>query len=341
MAQSDSSCTEDDRAREEPVTYAWRIRLFLPECTPLEHDEATLALGDQLGFTLKPARREEAIRDSRELVLTQGGYASEEEARECGVRAKTALMLSSARLRIGVDLGNDTAPSGLTDYGAQEVRRARGVRVLNDVHGLMVYPEVPPPKFTSGSVKLHAGRTAQQFAAAFDAGYAADIQLTERQRLALELYAASFFETSARARFLVLVTVIESLVETKPSTDRDCKCIDALVSTMEQTELDAKCSLLDRLGRLKGESVRQGTLWVVRQHVPNNVYEGQKADRFFDRCYRLRSDLLHQGKDEGIAEVLHSLNRLVADVLCAAAGTSPSQAWRSTPDAQQSAPEPS
>jgi hypothetical protein len=324
MGRSDDNDTGVARseASEQRTTYAWRIRFFLPECTPLEHDEATLALAGQLGFTLRSARREEAIKDSRELVLTQGGYGSEEEAMKCGMRARTALMLCCARLRMGVDLGKDVAPCGLTTYGAECLYEATGVRALNDVHGLRVYVEVPPPRFVSGRAELQVGRTVPQLTGTFDAAYAANVTLTDRQKLALELYAMSFFHTSVEAQFLTLITAVESLVDRGKNSEKVVSLLTNFKAITKQSDLSEMETrhLLNGLGNLKSESHSQADCRFVHEFLGGKEYHGKQAKDFFSDCYALRGTLSHEGGNAEIGRALNDLVKLVGDLLCSVVG---------------------
>ena len=130
------------------TTYGFRTRFLLREDFVIDHDEKTLDVplpsGD-LTLVLRP-RSNTNIGESRELTIHGSAFPSEGEAYACGRRTKTALLLCGARLRMGFDVGKDRATSG---FGKSVRERARkmGVLLLNDVHGLSVFPKDMPVRF--------------------------------------------------------------------------------------------------------------------------------------------------------------------------------------------------
>jgi hypothetical protein len=92
--------------------------------------------------------------------------------------------------------------------------------------------EEPRPLFTAikaeGVVKPSMRRAAGTFAAAREM---VSLEVTENERLAFELYAASFFQPSADARLLLAMMAIETLIDLPP---REAEVRDVVQSLIEQ-----------------------------------------------------------------------------------------------------------
>jgi hypothetical protein len=91
-----------------------------------------------------------------------------------------------------------------------------------------------------------------------------DNVLTNRKlRLALEVYASSFFESSESARFLTLMTVLEALAEPALRPGLIIDCVDGLI---EQVQSRRKGFV-----ELCGVNGRDATVWEVGiKYEPRN-----------------------------------------------------------------------
>ena len=138
--------------------------------------------------------------------------------------------------------------------------------------------------------------------------------LNERDRLALELYGLSHFESSQRARFLILISCVESLSprESRPAGSlRLLDCLAEMVS-LSGLEVGEKDSLNDVLKNARSESIGRACRKLVRVHL------GEKALKKFQDLYDLRSGILHAGTcpvDEDIDSATFDLDRMVSALL--------------------------
>ena len=110
----------------------------------IDGDTLELSLGGRC-VALK-ARICGSLQDTQDYVLIAGGFQGEAEARTFGARIRHALLSASASARIGVDIGEDKPTSATAAHVKAHVLQQAGVALLDDVHGLMVYPEDPPDK---------------------------------------------------------------------------------------------------------------------------------------------------------------------------------------------------
>lgn len=109
---------------------------------------------------LSAPTQEMAIRDSEWLVLNARGFSSEGEAREFGKRLQTALHLSAAATRLGIDPGRDLPTSALAAHVKLHISRETGALVRDNVHGLDVFADDPNVLIfsISGTGTVRAGR---------------------------------------------------------------------------------------------------------------------------------------------------------------------------------------
>lgn len=259
------------------------------------------------------------------LKSTGDGFPSEEEALVAGRGAKNAIMWCGARMRVGVDLGDDKPHGGASDYLKEKVLSEAEVRLLNDPHGLMVYEDDPghPTQFVSASAALQVGRTPSDFEEYFLEAMDMELRLTEKETLSLELYGLSHFESAPRARLLTLVSVIETVINDTPRSAQAVEHVEGLIhstrnSGLPKSEID---SLLGSLSRLKQDSISRRGKALIDEQIGEKEYDDKAAKDFFQHCYNVRSDLVHNGapSDESldVGRLVTQLDQLVADLMVA------------------------
>jgi len=267
------------------------------------------------------------IKEAEWLVLRSAGdgFSSEEEAHFAGRGAKNAIMWCGARMRVGVDLGDDKPHGGASDYLKEKVLREDGIRLLNDPHGLVVYEDDPkhPTRFVSASAALQVGRTPSDFEEYFLEAMDMELRLTDKETLGLELYGLSHFESAPRARLLTLVSVIEAVTEDTPRSAQAIELVEELIrftrnSGLPKSEID---SLLGSLSWLKQDSISRRGKALVDEQIGQKEYDNKAAKNFFQYCYNVRSELVHSGapSDESldVGRLVTQLDQLVADLMVA------------------------
>jgi hypothetical protein len=139
------------------MNYSFRIRFKIDPKktlnTELDEIELPKVVADTPLKLISP-RKDKSINDAEELILSQNGYASAAEAQLAGEQSQIVLMLALARKRIGVNFGSRAPKEIGTNAGF--ILRYPGMslfeelwgepRVLENVHGLMVYESEPKPK---------------------------------------------------------------------------------------------------------------------------------------------------------------------------------------------------
>jgi hypothetical protein len=131
-----------------------------------------------------------------------------------------------------VDLGKDAPKSGWFPAGLQMLREQSGLppetAMLNDRLGLTLVDATRKSAFAAFAAQGIIGTPAERFLDAFAEGYLLAPSLTAK---AVELFSASKFEASLRARFLTMVSAIECIAERSP---RSAEAIDFIKAVGEQ-----------------------------------------------------------------------------------------------------------
>ncbi len=238
------------------------------------------------------------IDKSEYLVLRGDGYGSETEARSAGERFRDALTVALSRIHVGADFGERAAKSGFTEQGLKWLETQSGARMLNDEHGLMTFESVPPPRFVELKMDAAFGRSGAKFEEAFRLAAKRADPVSEKARVAFDVYAASFFATRPDARLLLLMMALETLLQPQPRDAPTRAHLDQLIrATTESISLppSEKESLRNALRQLMNESIRRAGQRLVADRLRGRAYMELEPAAFFQRCYALRSRLVHGG----------------------------------------------
>jgi hypothetical protein len=262
--------------------------------SPAEHlmlDE----LDESKEIKLKAVGDGTQLKDATELVLLGRPFDTEDEAKEAARRWRGILQRAFARVGIGADFGRRAPEGSFTRHGLKWLEGDAGQRVLNDVYGISVFECEPPPRFARiemGGVSV--GRNADRLAGTLAATVERNLIMGDRDELAYDLYSASFAESSADARFAMLMMAAETLIEPEPRPAAVREHVERLIaetrgSNLPQTEKD---SIIGSLRWVREESISQAGRKLA-SGLGDRRYMGEAPERFFTNCYTLRSRLFH------------------------------------------------
>jgi hypothetical protein len=280
------------------MVFCFRIRFHLDPGSRIGSAEAKLAFppkreGEEV--VLQGAEVEKPISENDVLLVHGRPYSSEEEASHAGVEWVGLIKKAFARRNLGADFG-DRSPQGfVTEHGLKLFEQQGGGRkVVNDVHGLMVYEE-PRPLFVrvgpaKGIKSLQEERLLQAIAVAVELGAV----MTERDQFAYDLYSASTNESSADARLALLMMAVETMLDPEPRSEEVRAHIDHLVAETKASGLpDSEIrSILGTLRWLYRESIRRAGRKLASR-LEGREYMGESPTEFFTNSYTLRSRLFH------------------------------------------------
>jgi len=252
-------------------------------------------------------------RQTGQSLLTAwcGGFESEAAAEAAGLRLKTALILVGIVEGVGIDAGNNQiiGPAFRRKDGQPDER------LQPEVHGLQVVPDVAGLLF--GSIRF--GRPVTRISPANLQKRVAESDalgkpLTKRQLLAAQLYNQSHFHSSDAARFLTLISAVESLAERSLRAPFVLQLIEQMIQMVKasmKSEVEGR-SLNGGLSNLKYESIGSTCRALVRKHC------GESTAKAFGRAYEIRSTLLHTGEPPAgtdFAKEVQELDTLVRRLL--------------------------
>jgi len=314
--------------------YDFRLRFNFPEAYRIDSDVEeiellVLPLGERI--RIRSGAIGTPIRNCAQVAVLGGPFASEELAKDAAGRSKRALLYWAIEQRLGIDFGDGKQRSGAMKAYLAMLEKQHGCPFRNDIHGIDVYEHIEKLKFIRVNAKGTVGKHPQRLIDTFRGEYGNTRHLTEKQVLASEIYASSFFDVSPRSCFITLVTAVEALLEPLKRSD----VVGALVGEFEaktrQSTIDqyTKDSIISSLERLRHQSIRQAGRCLADRLVPNELFDGQSSADFFTRCYDWRSQILHAGMIvEESVDIWHLANvmeNFVSRLLLAALNSEPPQ----------------
>lgn len=307
--------------------YDFRLRFNFAEGYRIESDVEeiellVLPLGERI--RMRSGAIGTPIKDHAQVAVLGGPFASEGQARDAAEKSKRALLYWAIDQRLGIDFGDGKQRSGFTKAGLAMLQKQQGCSFRNDIHGIDVYEHIENLRFASFSAKATVGKHPPKLIDTFRREYLHRRQLTEKQVLASEIYASSFFDVSSRSRFITLVTAVEALLEPLKRSDKVEALVEELKATTQKSKVDepTRESIIGSLERLRHQSIRQAGRTLADRLIHNEFFDGQSSADFFSRCYDLRSQILHRGTiEDDSVDIWHLANVMesfVARLLLAA-----------------------
>lgn len=305
--------------------YSFRIRFVIAPGESIEIDKDDIDLSDFYPHPLRllSGNPGKSVKEASDLVLRASGFSTEAEARDAGEQCRDFFTVVFAQLRIGVDFGDRAPRSGFFRPGLEFLEKQIGERVLNDQQGVMTFRSDPSPRFARlGSPRIIRGRTEAKFFEVLSRAAQGRVHLTNRERLAYDLFSASYFQHSQDARLLLLVIALESLLSLQPRAGAALAHVEDLIEltrTSADLSQSERNSILGSLRWLKTESIGESARRLLTDRLSNHQYMGMSPGRFFKHCYELRSRLVHGSEPfpsrDDVATASANLETMVGDVL--------------------------
>lgn len=135
-----------------------------------------------------------------------------------------------------------------------------------------------------------------------------------RLLLSMELFAAAALESNDRARYVMAVSALEPLAVQQDLGAEVSRAVDTLCSQFDADKSipdGIQQSIRGRLLQLKRESVRQALKRLCETWFPSEP----TAWSSIDSAYRLRSELLHEGRPNDLDILLHQETRNFSNYL--------------------------
>jgi hypothetical protein len=292
------SRAKSNRTEPEPEGdgYAFRMRLALPERRNISHDGKELRLTPAEDVRLVAAADATTIDGAKNLLLVGRGYESQPLAEEAGRRWRGLFERSSALMQLGVDFGDRAAGGGLGGEYHQQLEVELGRPVIYNNYGLQVFRESPWPRFVHMALGLSTGAPTDILTTAAEKARELGLEVPERDALAYDLFAASFFQKGPDARYLMLMAALEALIDPQPRPRASIEHVERLIALTRESDLPERevDSLMGSLKWLKDESIGQAGKRLAGRLGERRYMDGNETPaQFFARCYALRSHLVH------------------------------------------------
>ncbi len=224
------------------------------------------------------------------------------------------LLLASLSSGYAVSMHARKPPGVITDYGLEWFRgKLHNVDTLyRDRLGVTAYREIGSTQFAAlGNPGLLTASTFTTLVDQIDAAGSAN--LSRRNMISYELYASSRFESSSRARFLLLVMSIESLTEQAPRTTEEQRLLDqvlSLISADTNVSADGKSALGGAIRMLRNNSIGFSCRKLIEDAYAAGAVSDSAAARHFSECYRIRGKIVHSGVTPSPDQLTTESNRL-------------------------------
>ncbi len=295
------------------MNYNFRLRFDLVEGMRLNSNETKIILDcSSTGavLTLISGALGEPISAHPYAAIVGGPYPCEETAGSIAGRARDILLVWAVRHRFGIDLGDGKIHSALTEAGKTHFGQMLGKPVRNDLQGIDVYPADQNTVLLRLASKVEFGKSVESLSSEIHEIESRSWWPSEKQRVAAELFCASFFDRVYRSRFITLVTAVETLLQPHSRSVSIQRIVDqAKVLADALSDLEpAKKSLLSGLERLRNESIGQAGRHLADNLLRDRTYEGMAPGKFFSKCYSIRSQTVHNGSPDDSDINFHTLS---------------------------------
>ena len=307
------------------MSYSFRIQFIFAKQKGIKSEDIQYQIIPSrfvLPCILRSIRNDEKIEDAEELVIESSRYKTIDDATKSGEIVIDALLLALASLKMGADVGLKPSSSVITDQGIKYFEAQTNNRVLQGGLGLKVYETEPRPIFMKPSVIYKVLNPISKLVEALNYAIENPRTLSDKEKIALQLFNTSFFENAIEARFLTLIMAIEVLLEFQPRPEIVQTHINNLINLTENNESIEKAqkdSLIGSLKWLLNESINQAGRRVANAKLNGKLYNDMTPTKFFTHCYDLRCKLVHGSvpfpSSNEIGALLSQLEIFVSDLL--------------------------
>ena len=307
------------------MSYSFRIQFVLSKQKGIVSEDTRFQIVPSrfvLPCILRSTKNDEKINDASEFILESSKYKTIEDAMNAGETVKDALALTLASLKIGADLGFKPSGGVITKEGIKYFEAQTKKRVLQGGLGLKVYETEPTPIFMQPSVELKVSSPISKLVEVFNYAIEHPRILTEKDKVALQLFNTSFFEDAVEARFLTLVMAIEVMLEFQPRPEIVRMHVNNLINVTENNESIEKAQKDSLLGSLKWllyDSINQAGRRLANDKLNGRSYNNMSPTKFFTHCYDLRCKLVHgtipYPNPSDIGNAVSQLEIFVSDLL--------------------------
>jgi len=249
---------------------------------------------------LLPKNPKHKISESTEFIITSSGWKSEEMAQNNGDKFIHALMIALTLERIGFDFGLRISQLDIKTKQYDWISRYLALEApVEDIHGVKVIEtkdikKIPRLGKTNPIIRSEIDTIEQYLKQAIEHNH----RLTNNQIISVEAYNSSFFQDNPDIKFLLRFIAVEALITQDRRSQRIVEHIEELIGHTKKSNLEPneKDLLTSAIGSLKNQSIKQSGAELVSKHLGSKKYMDIPASKFFEKCYKVRSELVHKRK---------------------------------------------
>lgn len=238
---------------------------------------------------IKSQDKAETLRTAKWIILTAGGFTSEQDARSFGEWLRSIVSVVGVCTRNGIDVGEDQATSYVNETWAREMGFIKaGERLHPNVHGLIIYPDDGLSRFplvnASGVVTADP---ASLVGAIEELGRAIPHTL-DATCAGFRILNLALKSSEPLTQVVLAISVIEALGQDENWTEHQRNILTKLATDVESQPGAEEKEVGDALRRsLHRIGLRQGVLRVLARLGLDHL----KKD--WDKVYGLRSSVFH------------------------------------------------
>jgi hypothetical protein len=161
--------------------------------------------------TLLGQNKGQPICESDWLILRVKALGTEEEARKVGEKLKVAVALSSARARLGVDIGNDKPTGSVANFVVEAIREEFHVEIRSNIHGIDVYSEASPVLVLNINADALVSTKPEPFLSGAWRFFNEEWSVTPRLQEAVILLNAALINPEQLAQVVLAVSAVEMM----------------------------------------------------------------------------------------------------------------------------------
>ncbi|SDE30750.1 hypothetical protein [Belnapia rosea] len=267
-----------------------------------------------------------------QLILSAHGFQSEIDAEDFLEKVKLALFNLAVKFNIAYrhnfprnPINYFDGPIALSAHLANILgARSASIDGVAEAEGYSIYEsekKISFIDFQPGNLTTSIGWISAQ-ASLLEGLQATPRLIDPKTAIARDLYLASYYETSQRARFLTLIMCLEVMA---PRPKRHQKLIDALrcfrsglnklrVNSSKEEEREIE-GVLSQIGFSEEQSIKLRIQSLVRSEVPLDISGKEALAERMNTAYKVRSNISHNGDDPNLPNVFDDVLQAVKLVL--------------------------
>jgi hypothetical protein len=257
------------------------------------------------------------IGKANKFEISQGGFATPNEAERSAKLLRVSLLTTGAALGSGlnVSIGESVTHEKTEEFNKFDYDDRPSEKSVQRVGSKADILIIEQPEHDTDYINFEGGGLGVLNPASVEGLFNAServstqcAKFSSHQIMVVELFNAAYFENSLSARFLTWMLTIEAVLKLKPRPQRVVsivKGLEEILSTarrelsqnkdMTNEECTSLQGLATTLEYAHSESISQGMARLAKEVVGDKEICGRIAEKFMKRCYSVRSSIVHTG----------------------------------------------